>query len=230
MSSCLAETGADKVVLVGHSAGGWLARATLADGQWEDGVASEDVVAGEFVSGAALVASCSYVVIVGVGVGVSGVFVVVVGGGGGGVGVGFGVGVCVVAVLCCFLHVWRSRSLVYNVLRCCYTAAVYRTSCCLFLRTVDSVWENGRRLSAVSLSDQTETVRMCIYLGRSDVVMHPQRTHRLGLSVPSYSPPPPSALPLPYSVHAHQTFHRATGLVTLGTPHFAGPMDMVSAC
>ena len=66
MSSCLAETGADKVVLVGHSAGGWLARATLADGQWEDGVASEDVVAGEFVSGAALVASCSYVVIVGV--------------------------------------------------------------------------------------------------------------------------------------------------------------------
>eukprot|EP00904_Undaria_pinnatifida_P010556 jgi/Undpi1/6630/HiC_scaffold_20.g09109.m1 len=61
VSSCLAETGADKVVLVGHSAGGWLARATLADGQWEDGVASEDVVAGEFVSGAALVASCSYV-------------------------------------------------------------------------------------------------------------------------------------------------------------------------
>ena len=48
VSACLAETGADKVVLVGHSAGGWLARAALADGQWEDGVASEDVVAGEF--------------------------------------------------------------------------------------------------------------------------------------------------------------------------------------
>ena len=47
MSACIAETGADKVVLVGHSAGGWLARAALADGQWEDGVASEDVVAGE---------------------------------------------------------------------------------------------------------------------------------------------------------------------------------------
>ncbi|CAN0065893.1 unnamed protein product [Ectocarpus fasciculatus] len=42
----LEETGADKVLLVGHSAGGWLARATLAEGMWEEGVASEDVVAG----------------------------------------------------------------------------------------------------------------------------------------------------------------------------------------
>ncbi|CBJ31404.1 conserved unknown protein [Ectocarpus siliculosus] len=42
----LEETGADKVLLVGHSAGGWLARATLAEGVWEEGVASEDVVAG----------------------------------------------------------------------------------------------------------------------------------------------------------------------------------------
>lgn len=47
MRTSLEETGADKVLLVGHSAGGWLARATLAEGVWEEGVASEDVVAGE---------------------------------------------------------------------------------------------------------------------------------------------------------------------------------------
>lgn len=47
MATCLEQTGADKVVLVGHSAGGWLARAALADGEWEEGIASEDVVAGE---------------------------------------------------------------------------------------------------------------------------------------------------------------------------------------
>lgn len=46
---CLEETGADKVILVGHSAGGWLARAAMADGGWEEGVSSEDVVAGERV-------------------------------------------------------------------------------------------------------------------------------------------------------------------------------------
>ncbi|CAM9242250.1 unnamed protein product [Scytosiphon promiscuus] len=42
----LEETGAEKVLLVAHSAGGWLARAALAEGAWEEGVASEDVVAG----------------------------------------------------------------------------------------------------------------------------------------------------------------------------------------
>ncbi|CAM9800011.1 unnamed protein product, partial [Hapterophycus canaliculatus] len=42
----LEETGAEKVLLVAHSAGGWLARAALAEGVWEEGVASEDVVAG----------------------------------------------------------------------------------------------------------------------------------------------------------------------------------------
>lgn len=42
----LEETGADKALLVGHSAGGWLARAALAEGKWEEGVASQDVVAG----------------------------------------------------------------------------------------------------------------------------------------------------------------------------------------
>lgn len=42
----LEETGASKVLLVGHSAGGWLARAALAEGEWEEGVASQDVVAG----------------------------------------------------------------------------------------------------------------------------------------------------------------------------------------
>lgn len=45
----LEESGADKVLLVGHSAGGWLARAALAEGKWEEGVASQDVVAGETV-------------------------------------------------------------------------------------------------------------------------------------------------------------------------------------
>lgn len=43
----LEETGAEKVLLVAHSAGGWLARAALAEGAWEEGVASEDVVAGK---------------------------------------------------------------------------------------------------------------------------------------------------------------------------------------
>lgn len=43
----LEETGADKALLVAHSAGGWLARAALAEGKWEEGVASQDVVAGE---------------------------------------------------------------------------------------------------------------------------------------------------------------------------------------
>lgn len=47
--SSLEETGASKVLLVGHSAGGWLARAALAEGDWEEGVASQDVVAGEEV-------------------------------------------------------------------------------------------------------------------------------------------------------------------------------------
>lgn len=47
MATCLEQTGADKVVLVGHSAGGWLARAALANGEWGEGIASEDVVAGE---------------------------------------------------------------------------------------------------------------------------------------------------------------------------------------
>lgn len=42
----LEETGADRALLVGHSAGGWLARAALAEGTWEEGVASKDVVAG----------------------------------------------------------------------------------------------------------------------------------------------------------------------------------------
>lgn len=46
----LEETGASKVLLVAHSAGGWLARAALAEGEWEEGVASQDVVAGERVS------------------------------------------------------------------------------------------------------------------------------------------------------------------------------------
>lgn len=49
MRASLEETGASKVLLVGHSAGGWLARAALAEGEWEEGVASEDVVAGERV-------------------------------------------------------------------------------------------------------------------------------------------------------------------------------------
>eukprot|EP00752_Nemacystus_decipiens_P004000 g3664.t1 len=42
----LEETGASKVLLVAHSAGGWLARAALGEGEWEEGVASQDVVAG----------------------------------------------------------------------------------------------------------------------------------------------------------------------------------------
>lgn len=46
MDLCREETGAEKVLLVGHSAGGWLARAALAAGDWAEGVASEDVVAG----------------------------------------------------------------------------------------------------------------------------------------------------------------------------------------
>lgn len=50
MAASLDETGAEKVLLVGHSAGGWLARAALAEGKWEEGVASEDVVAGKAVS------------------------------------------------------------------------------------------------------------------------------------------------------------------------------------
>ncbi|CAM9755008.1 unnamed protein product [Choristocarpus tenellus] len=41
-----AETGCEKIILIGHSAGGWLGRATLGDGEWEEGIASEDVVAG----------------------------------------------------------------------------------------------------------------------------------------------------------------------------------------
>lgn len=47
VATCLDQTGAEKVILVGHSAGGWLARAALANGEWEEGIASEDVVAGE---------------------------------------------------------------------------------------------------------------------------------------------------------------------------------------
>jgi len=47
VATCLDQTGADKVVLVGHSAGGWLARAALANGELGEGIASEDVVAGE---------------------------------------------------------------------------------------------------------------------------------------------------------------------------------------
>lgn len=47
MRASLEETGASKVLLVAHSAGGWLARAALAEGEWEEGVASQDVVAGE---------------------------------------------------------------------------------------------------------------------------------------------------------------------------------------
>lgn len=47
MRASLEETGAEKALLVGHSAGGWLARAALAEGKWEEGVASQDVVAGE---------------------------------------------------------------------------------------------------------------------------------------------------------------------------------------
>lgn len=46
---CREETNADKVLLVGHSAGGWLARAAMGAGDWEDGVNSEDVVAGKHI-------------------------------------------------------------------------------------------------------------------------------------------------------------------------------------
>lgn len=47
VADCRKATGSDKVLLVGHSAGGWLARAALGAGEWEDGVSSEDVVTGE---------------------------------------------------------------------------------------------------------------------------------------------------------------------------------------
>lgn len=43
---CRQETGSDKVLLVAHSAGGWLARAALGYGHWEGGMASEDVISG----------------------------------------------------------------------------------------------------------------------------------------------------------------------------------------
>ncbi|CAM9573394.1 unnamed protein product [Discosporangium mesarthrocarpum] len=39
-------SGSDKIILMGHSAGGWLGRAAMGGGKWEEGVASEDVVAG----------------------------------------------------------------------------------------------------------------------------------------------------------------------------------------
>ncbi|CAM9491490.1 unnamed protein product, partial [Phaeothamnion confervicola] len=42
------ETGAPRVILVGHSAGGWLARAAMGAGTWDEtaGTSTEDVVAG----------------------------------------------------------------------------------------------------------------------------------------------------------------------------------------
>ncbi len=49
VAASLDKTGAEKALLVGHSAGGWLARAALAEGAWEKGVASEHVVAGEAI-------------------------------------------------------------------------------------------------------------------------------------------------------------------------------------
>lgn len=60
VAASLDETGADKALLVGHSAGGWLARAALGEGAWEEGVASEDVVAGNALS-SCLCLPCTYI-------------------------------------------------------------------------------------------------------------------------------------------------------------------------
>ncbi|CAM9240389.1 unnamed protein product [Chrysoparadoxa australica] len=44
--------GSDRVVLCGHSAGGWLGRAVMGDGTWSEGKATSDVVAGLVTLGA----------------------------------------------------------------------------------------------------------------------------------------------------------------------------------
>lgn len=46
VASCREQTGSEKVLLMGHSAGGWLARAALGAGNWEEGIASEDIITG----------------------------------------------------------------------------------------------------------------------------------------------------------------------------------------